>query len=118
MSVEFREWNGLRITFFAGASEPVWLMAEIARTAAGPRNNLQTTIPPPWPGTAGLPGLNNPTEHAVPATLITVPKRYSAQCHPFSIPVRPLRPHGEFTHPRACSTNGVVAGFAAIHPLL
>ena len=33
MSVEFREWNGLRMTFFAGASEPVWLMAEIARPA-------------------------------------------------------------------------------------
>ena len=47
MSVEFREWNGLRMTFFAGASEPVWLMAEIARPAAGPRNKLQTTIPPP-----------------------------------------------------------------------
>jgi len=47
MSVEFREWNGLRRTFFAGASEPVWLMAKVARTAAGPRNNLQTTIPPP-----------------------------------------------------------------------
>lgn len=47
MSVEFREWNGLRMTFFAGTSEPVWLMAEIALQAAGPRNNLQTTIPPP-----------------------------------------------------------------------
>jgi len=47
MSVELREWNGLRMTFFAGASEPVWLMAEIARPAAGPRNKLQTTIPPP-----------------------------------------------------------------------
>jgi hypothetical protein len=47
MSVEFREWNGLRITFFAGASEPARLMAKIARTAAGPRNKLQTTIPPP-----------------------------------------------------------------------
>jgi hypothetical protein len=47
MSVEFREWNGLRRTVFAGASRPVWLMAEIARPAAGPRNNLQTTIPPP-----------------------------------------------------------------------
>ena len=33
MSVEFWEWPGLRITFFAGASEPVWLMAEIARPA-------------------------------------------------------------------------------------
>ena len=33
MSVEFQEWHGLRITFFAGASEPIWLMAEIARTA-------------------------------------------------------------------------------------
>jgi len=33
MSVEFREWNRLRMTFFAGASEPVWLMTEIARQA-------------------------------------------------------------------------------------
>ena len=33
MSVEFREWNGLRITFFAGASEPVWLMAKVAQLA-------------------------------------------------------------------------------------
>lgn len=24
MSVEFQEWHGLRITFFAGASQPVW----------------------------------------------------------------------------------------------
>lgn len=24
------------------------------------------------------------------------------------------QPHGEFTHPRACSTNGVVAGFAPL----
>ena len=47
MSVEFREWNGLRMRFLAGASEPVWLMAEVARTAVGPRNKLQTTIPPP-----------------------------------------------------------------------
>ena len=47
MSVEFWEWNGLRRTFFAGASKPVWLIAEIARPAAGPQNNLQTTIPPP-----------------------------------------------------------------------
>ena len=47
MSVEYRERLGLRMTFFAGASEPVWLMAEVARTAAGPRNKLQTTIPPP-----------------------------------------------------------------------
>jgi hypothetical protein len=23
-------------------------------------------------------------------------------------------PHGPFTHPRACSTNGVVAGFASL----
>ena len=33
MSVEFRERLGLRMTFFAGASEPVWLMAEIALLA-------------------------------------------------------------------------------------
>ena len=33
MSVEFREWNGLRMTFFAGTSEPVWLMAKVAQLA-------------------------------------------------------------------------------------
>jgi hypothetical protein len=49
MSVELREWNGLRMTFFAGASEPVWLMAEIARPAAGPRNKRKRAVNPMVP---------------------------------------------------------------------
>ena len=31
MSVEFREWNGMQMTFWVGMREPVWLVAEIAR---------------------------------------------------------------------------------------
>ena len=31
MGVEFREWNGMQITFWVGMREPVWLVAEIAR---------------------------------------------------------------------------------------
>ena len=31
MGVEFREWNGMQMTFWVGMREPVWLVAEIAR---------------------------------------------------------------------------------------
>lgn len=30
MSVEFREWRGMRMTFMAGMAEPVWWVAETA----------------------------------------------------------------------------------------
>ncbi len=31
MSFEYREWNGVRMTFLYGKKEPVWLAAELAR---------------------------------------------------------------------------------------
>ena len=31
MSVEYRDWNGLRMTYLAGRKEPVWLVADLVK---------------------------------------------------------------------------------------
>lgn len=31
MFLEYREWQGVRMTYFAGKKEPVWLVADLAR---------------------------------------------------------------------------------------
>ena len=31
MSLEYRDWNGVRMTYLCGKKEPVWLVAELTR---------------------------------------------------------------------------------------
>ena len=31
MSLEYRDWNGVRMTYLCGKKEPIWLVAELAK---------------------------------------------------------------------------------------
>ena len=31
MSLEFRDWNGIRMTYLCGKKEPIWLVAELTK---------------------------------------------------------------------------------------
>jgi hypothetical protein len=101
------------MTFFAGASEPVWLMAEIAQLAGN------------VPKAARRLGVRVSKLHTgdnyVQANARRIGFERETAIEAGFAPPEPVEIFpslvfaGGFTHPRACSTNDVVAGFAAIH---